>query len=123
VTTLYAASAAASAAYYTRYLAGAPGEVPGVWIGDQAARLGLSGDVSGEALELLLQGRDPTSESPLGRPLEDRYRSDGRAVRAVTGFDATFSAPKSLSVLWGVDRRRSPVGGARRRRYGGAGAP
>ena len=75
VTTLYAASAAATAAYYTRYLAEAPGEVPGVWTGDQAAALGLSGDVSGEALELLLQGRDPTSGSPLGRLLEDRFRS------------------------------------------------
>ena len=102
VTTLYAASAAATAAYYTRYLAEAPGEVPGVWTGDQAAALGLSGDVSGEALELLLQGRDPTSGSPLGRPLEDRFRSDGRVVRAVAGFDATFSAPKSLSVLWAL---------------------
>ena len=49
VTTFYAASAAATAAYYTRYLAEAPGEVPGVWTGDQAAGLGLSGDVSGGA--------------------------------------------------------------------------
>jgi hypothetical protein len=31
VTTLYAASAAATPAYYGRYLALAPGEVPGVW--------------------------------------------------------------------------------------------
>ena len=96
VTTLYAASAAATAEYYTRYLALAPGEVPGVWTGDQAAALGLSGDVTVEALELLLEGRDPTSGSPLGRLLEDRFRSDGRVVRAVAGFDATFSAPKSL---------------------------
>jgi len=33
VTTLYAASAAATAKYYGRYLALAPGEVPGVWTG------------------------------------------------------------------------------------------
>lgn len=59
-----------------------PGEVPGVWTGGQAAALGLSGEVSGEALELLLEGRDPTLGSPLGRPLEDRFRSDGRVVRA-----------------------------------------
>ena len=90
-------------AYYTRYLAEAPpGEVPGVWTGDQAAGLGLSGEVSGEALELLLQGCDPTTGAPLGRRLEDRFRADGRVVRAVAGFDATFSAPKSLSVLWAL---------------------
>jgi hypothetical protein len=46
VTTLYASSAVATAAYYTRYLAGAPGEQPGVWCGEQAAALGLSGRVS-----------------------------------------------------------------------------
>ena len=102
VTTLYAASAAATAKYYGRYLALAPGEVPGVWTGDQAAGLGLSGDVTVEALELLLEGRDPISGSPLGRLLEDRFRADGRVVRAVSGFDATFSAPKSLSVWWAL---------------------
>ena len=33
--------------------------------------------------------------------------ADGRVVKAVAGFDATFSAPKSLSVLWALtgDRR------------------
>ena len=36
VTTLYASSAASSAAYYTKYLTAAPGEVPGVWMGAQA---------------------------------------------------------------------------------------
>jgi hypothetical protein len=51
VTTLYAASAAATAKYYGRYLALAPGEVPGVWTGGQAAALGLTGDVTVEGLE------------------------------------------------------------------------
>ena len=37
VTTIYASTAAKSAAYYTKYLTGAPGEVPGVWSGRQAA--------------------------------------------------------------------------------------
>ena len=45
VTTLYASSAAATAAYYTHYLAQAPGEEPGVWSGRQAAELGLAGRV------------------------------------------------------------------------------
>ena len=50
----------------------------------------------------MLSGRDPVSGSPLGRELLDRYRADGRVVRAVSGFDATFSAPKSLSVWWAL---------------------
>ena len=103
VTTLYAASAAATAAYYTHYLTAAPGEVPGVWAGRQAAGLGLSGEVDAASLQALLEGRDPHSGTPLGRALTDS--PDGR-VRAVAGFDATFSAPKSVSVLWALTQDR-----------------
>ena len=102
VTTLYASSAAATAAYYARYLARAPGEVDGVWTGEQADALGLRGSVSVEALELLLEGRDPVRGTRLGYPLTDRTLTDGRVVCAVAGFDATFSAPKSVSVLWAL---------------------
>jgi conjugative relaxase-like TrwC/TraI family protein len=107
VTTIHASSAAKTASYYTQYLTGAPGEVPGLWSGRQAAGLGLSGTVEAEPLELLLSGRDPVSGTPLGRELVDRVTRDGRVVKAVSGFDATFSAPKSLSVWWGLtgDRR------------------
>ena len=107
VTTIHASSAANTAAYYTQYLTAAPGEVPGVWCGRQATALGLSGTVEAEPLELLLSGRDPVSATPLGRELVDRVTRDGRVVKAVSGFDATFSAPKSLSVWWGLtgDRR------------------
>lgn len=104
VTTIYASSAASAAAYYTKYLAESPGEVPGVWAGRQAADLELTGDVRGDDLQALLEGRDPTGGTPLGRPFADRIRSDGTVVRAVAGFDATFSAPKSLSVLWALTR-------------------
>ena len=96
VTTIHASSAANTATYYTQYSDGAPGEVPGVWCGRQAAGLGLSGSVEVEPLELLLSGRDPVSGTPLGRELVDRVTGDGRVVKAVSGFDATFSAPKSL---------------------------
>ena len=102
VTTLHASSATATAAYYAQYLTAAPGEVPGEWSGRQAAGLGLSGRVEVDALEALLSGRDPITGTPLGRELLDRYTSDGRLVRAVSGFDATFSAPKSLSVWWAL---------------------
>jgi conjugative relaxase-like TrwC/TraI family protein len=102
VTTLHASSAANTAAYYTQYLTAAPGEVPGVWCGRQATALGVSGVVEEEPLELLLSGRDPVSATPLGRELVDRVTRDGRVVKAVSGFDATFSAPKSVSVWWGL---------------------
>ena len=85
VTTLYASSAAATAGYYTQYLAQAVGEEPGVWSGVQADRLGVSGEVSTDALQLLLEGRDPVTGTPLGTSLSDRFRTDWSVVRAVTG--------------------------------------
>ena len=102
VTTLYAGSAAATARYYTKYLTQAPGEQPGVWSGAQAASLGLSGEVSTDALELLLSGCDPLTGVTLGNPLVDRTTANGTVIRAVAGFDATVSAPKSLSVWWAL---------------------
>ena len=72
VSTIRASSAGASAEYYTRYLTGAPGEVPGVWSGGQAAGLGLSGKVGRDDLQALLEGRDPDSGTRLGYPLVDR---------------------------------------------------
>ena len=102
VTTLYASSAVATAAYYTRYLAEAPGEEPGVWLGGQAMGLGLDGRVDADELQSLLEGRDPYGGTPLGLPLRDRTLASGKVIRAVAGFDATFSAPKSVSVWWAL---------------------
>lgn len=102
VTTLHASSAASTAAYYTRYLTKADGEQPGQWTGHQAGLLGLSGEVSTEQLEALLSGRDPISGTQLGYPFVDRVEKSGKVRKAVAGFDATFSAPKSLSVWWAL---------------------
>lgn len=104
VRTIYAQSAMAAADYYTRYLTEAPGEIPGTWQGAQAAGLGLTGDVVADDLLAVLEGRDPGSGTPLGRALLDRVLANGTVVKAVAGFDATFSAPKSLSVLWALTR-------------------
>jgi conjugative relaxase-like TrwC/TraI family protein len=104
VTTLYAATAAATAAYYTRYLTEAEGEQPGQWVGEQSRLLGLQGEVTTEALQALLEGRDPNTGTPLGNPFIDRTAKSGKVVRAVAGFDATLSAPKSLSVWWALTR-------------------
>ena len=62
----------------------------------------LAGAVSTEDLEALLSGRDPVTGTRLGTELVDRVDAKGRLIRAVGGFDATFSAPKSLSVWWGL---------------------
>ena len=102
VTTLYASTATATAGYYTKYLTQADGEIPGVWAGTQAARFGLSGDVEAEHLERLLTGCDPHTGATLGQALVDRTLTDGRVIRAVSGFDATVSAPKSLSAWWAL---------------------
>ncbi|MDW3216249.1 MAG: MobF family relaxase [Ilumatobacteraceae bacterium] len=102
VTTLYASSATATAQYYTRYLTQADGELPGQWTGHQADLLGLTGEVTTEQLESLLEGRDPISRTRLGYPLVDRIKKSGKVRKAVAGFDATFSAPKSLSVWWAL---------------------
>ena len=102
VTTLYAGTAAITAAYYTAYLTRAEGELPGKWMGQQAHAFGLSGDVTTEHLEALLSGRDPIDGTPLGQPLVDRVKTDGTVIRAVAGFDATLSAPKSLSAWWAL---------------------
>lgn len=78
VRTIYASTAQSAAAYYTRYLTDAPGEVPGVWTGDQALGLGLTGEVDGDDLLAVLEGRDPGSGTPLGRLLTDRTLANGR---------------------------------------------
>jgi conjugative relaxase-like TrwC/TraI family protein len=67
------------------------GEAPGVWQGCMADQLGLAGVVEADALRSLLLGRDPSTDAEL---------LPGRRPRSVTAFDVTFSAPKSVSVLW-----------------------
>ena len=104
VRTIYAQSAMAAADYYTRYLTDAPGEIPGTWHGNQAAGLGLTGEVGADDLLAVLEGGDPRTGTPLGRALLDRVLANGTVVKAVAGFDATFSAPKSLSVLSALTR-------------------
>ena len=74
------------------YYAG-EGEAAGAWLGTGAAWLGLSGEVSEEGLAWLLEGRDPASGLLL---------RSARSPGSVAGFDLTFRAPKSVSILFGV---------------------
>jgi conjugative relaxase-like TrwC/TraI family protein len=72
------------------------GEAPGEWIGRGAERLGLAGRVSADQLGAMAAGIDP-SDVDLQRPLRA-----SRSEVKVAGYDLTFSAPKSVSVLYAV---------------------
>jgi conjugative relaxase-like TrwC/TraI family protein len=72
------------------------GEQPGVWVGRGLPELGLEpgSEVSEQQLEAVFaRGLHPVTGAALGRG----WRAD-----AVTGFDLTFSAPKSVSTLWAL---------------------
>lgn len=72
--------------YYLR-----DGTATGRWRGSGARELGLYGTVSAEGLVRLFDGQDPQTGEQLGR----RLRKDG-----VAAWDLTFSADKSVSLLW-----------------------
>ncbi len=70
-----------------------PNEPPGQWWGGGSPAVELSGDVRPEHLEAMLGGRHPADGRQLGR---------GFGAKSARAFDATFSAPKSVSVLWAM---------------------
>jgi conjugative relaxase-like TrwC/TraI family protein len=67
------------------------GEAPGRWLGHGAELIGIAGEVSADELRAILGGTDPTT---------------GAAIRAtpasLPGLDLTLSAPKSVSLVWGL---------------------
>lgn len=80
-------SSAAAGAYYSQtddYYRDR-GHAPTAWAGKGAEALGLRGEVSTPQAEAMLEGRLPTGQRVGG----DDHRP---------GWDATFSAPKSVSV-------------------------
>jgi conjugative relaxase-like TrwC/TraI family protein len=74
------------------YLSGR-GESPGRWIGVGCDDLGVVGQVDREGFMRAMAGCDPRTGALLRPP---------RARSKVAGFDLTFSAPKSVSVLFAV---------------------
>jgi conjugative relaxase-like TrwC/TraI family protein len=70
-------------------------EAPGEWMGGGAERLGLDGEVDGEAFRRVLSHADPLTGVRL---------TTGRSQPKVVGFDATFCAPKSVSLLYALGR-------------------
>jgi len=97
----------AEQAYYTQ-----GGEIRGEWHGKLAEEWGLHGDVTGEQFQRLSEGQHPITGKQLVRYQTPREYSNehGEHVRTMehrAGWDATFSAPKtvSLSALVGGDER------------------
>ena len=70
-----------------------PNEPPGRWWGRGAPAVDLSGTVRPEQLEAMLHACDPGPGGGLGRTF---------GAKSARAFDATFSAPKSVSVLWAL---------------------
>ncbi len=75
---------------------GEAGAMPGRWVGREAGALGLAGLPERGDLETLLEGRSPRGGELLGVP----------SRRGNAGFDLTFTAPKSVSVLAAVGDER-----------------
>lgn len=75
------------------YLQG--GEPPGRWVGKGAEALGLVGEVAPTELYNLFDGLSPDGT----RPLIQLQKHQDKALHR-PGWDLTFSAPKSVSVLW-----------------------
>jgi conjugative relaxase-like TrwC/TraI family protein len=70
-------------------------ELPGIWRGKGAERLGLAGVIDQTAWDALCENRDPNTDLPL----TVRNKSD-RTV----GMDFNFHVPKTVSVLYAMTR-------------------
>src|SRR6202140_5208025 len=88
------------------------GEVNGSWIGQLAEEWGLNGEVTSEQYERLVAGQDPNTGEQLIRFVPSREAVNNYGEEITTsehraGWDATFSAPKSVSLaaLVGNDER------------------
>ena len=90
------------------------GVIAGEWQGQFASQFGLSGDVYAEDFAQLSQGQHPVSGEQLVRQRASyEYQdADGKTIKTMehrAGWDATFSAPKSVSLtalVGGDDRVR-----------------
>jgi conjugative relaxase-like TrwC/TraI family protein len=87
-------------------------QIVGQWHGELAERWGLRGDVREEHFERLAEGQHPISGAQLVRHQTPHTTTNARGdtVRTMehrAGWDATFSAPKSVSLtaLVGGDER------------------
>jgi Ti-type conjugative transfer relaxase TraA len=77
--------------YYTE-----SGHTQGQWLGSGAKELGIAGNVTEHAFDRLAAGFHPETNEALVQRAGENHRP---------GWDMTFSAPKSVSVVWGVGER------------------
>src|SRR5579863_8566466 len=90
------------------------GVIAGEWQGRLASQLGLAGAVSAQDFAKLSQGQHPeTGEQLVRQRASYEYQdADGKTIKTMehrAGWDATFSAPKSVSLtalVGGDDRVR-----------------
>jgi len=97
----------ATASYYKQ-----GDSVQGEWQGQLAERFGLSGAVNERQFARLSEGKHPQTDAQMvkHRQAQEYKNPDGSTTKAVehrAGWDATFSAPKSVSLtaLVGGDER------------------
>src|SRR6266566_1419951 len=88
------------------------GVIAGEWQGQLVAQFGLAGAVSAEDFAKLSQGQHPQTGEQLVRQRAsyEYHDADGKTIKTMehrAGWDATFSAPKSVSLtaLVGGDER------------------
>lgn len=99
--------------YYT-----GTGEAQGIYTGSGASQLDLTGELVHGDLSKLMRGRHPATkrrwhhrqEQAKKQPRELRLK-DGTVIRRkasepVAAYDLTFSAPKSVSVLWALSHEQ-----------------
>lgn len=82
--------------YYTH-----PGNKPGVWLGRGCEQMGVTaGETASkeQVTRLYSQLRDPNT----GKTLDNQSQGRNVSSNSVSGFDLTFTMPKSVSVLWAV---------------------
>ena len=80
------------------------GAIAGEWQGRLAPQFGLARMVSGEDFAKLSQGQHPqTGEQLVRQRTSYEYQdADGKTIKTMehrAGWDATFSAPKSVSLV------------------------
>ncbi|TWT35172.1 Multifunctional conjugation protein TraI [Posidoniimonas corsicana] len=86
--------------YYLADYYDAGPEFEGQWLGAGARRLGLEGAIDPKQFMRLLENHHPTT----GERLSQRTRDNRR-----NGWDITFSAPKSVSIVFGLNNDRAVV--------------
>ena len=83
------------------YLGG--GEPLGKWYGELTEHFGLDGNVQKEQLRSLLAGDEPGTGKSIVQQQNWKDRS------RTPGWDLTFSAPKSISIIWAAaDQQTRP---------------